>query len=57
MAALLALIIVVWMDERPGYDKTPLTTALAQQLGLRMEPAKAQIPVLVIGGIQRPSDN
>jgi uncharacterized protein (TIGR03435 family) len=41
----------------PGYDKPPLTAALAEQLGLRMEPAKAQIPVLVIDSIQRPSDN
>lgn len=41
----------------PGYDKPPLTTALNGQLGLRLEPAKQQIPVLVIDAIQRPSEN
>jgi len=40
----------------PGYDKPSLATAL-EQLGLRLVPAKAQIPVLVIDSIQRPSDN
>jgi uncharacterized protein (TIGR03435 family) len=41
----------------PGYDKPTLSTALADQLGLRLEATKAQLPVLVIESIQRPSDN
>jgi uncharacterized protein (TIGR03435 family) len=41
----------------PGYDKPTLTTALPDQLGLRLVATKAQLPVLVIESIQRPSDN
>jgi uncharacterized protein (TIGR03435 family) len=42
----------------PEYAGRPtLTTALNEQLGLKMEPAKAQIPVLVIDSIQKPSEN
>jgi uncharacterized protein (TIGR03435 family) len=32
-------------------------TALQEQLGLKLEPGKAQLPVLVIDSIQRPSEN
>ena len=32
-------------------------TALEEQLGLRLEPAKGQVPVLVIDAIKRPSEN
>ena len=34
-----------------------LTTALNEQLGLKLVPAKAQIPVLVIDSIEKPSAN
>ena len=35
---------------------TPLE-ALREQLGLKLEPAKASIPILVIDRVERPSDN
>jgi uncharacterized protein (TIGR03435 family) len=42
----------------PEYAGRPtLTTALNEQLGLKLEPAKAQIPVLVIESMQKPSEN
>ncbi len=41
----------------PGSDLPDLTTALREQLGMRLEPAKEQIPVLLIESVQRPSEN
>jgi uncharacterized protein (TIGR03435 family) len=41
----------------PGYEKPTLNSALRDQLGLRLEAAKAPIPVLAIDNLQRPSDN
>ena len=38
-------------------DKPSLFQALQQQLGLRLEPRKASLPVLAIESIQRPSEN
>jgi len=35
----------------------PLFTAIQQQLGLRLEPRKADVPVLVIDHVERPSPN
>ena len=32
-------------------------TAIQEQLGLKLEPAKAQLPILVIDSIQRPTEN
>lgn len=39
------------------YDQPSLYTALPQQLGLRLEQQKNSMPVIVIDGIQRPSEN
>jgi uncharacterized protein (TIGR03435 family) len=41
----------------PDYDKPTLAVALRDQLGLRLEPRKASLPVLAIDSIQRPSEN
>ena len=38
-------------------DKPSLFQALQQQLGLRLEPRNASLPMLVIESIQRPSEN
>jgi uncharacterized protein (TIGR03435 family) len=35
----------------------PIGTALQQQLGLRLQPAKRQVEVLVIDHVERPSEN
>jgi len=42
---------------KPGLDKPSLTTALHEQLGLRLESEKLQMKVLVIDDAQRPSAN
>ncbi len=41
----------------PGYNKPSLTTALREQLGLRLQPAKAQYLVYIVDSIQRPTEN
>jgi uncharacterized protein (TIGR03435 family) len=42
----------------PGdYEKPSLTTALREQLGLRMEADKAMFPVLVVEKVERPGEN
>jgi uncharacterized protein (TIGR03435 family) len=41
----------------PDYTKPPLRSALREQLGMKLEPRKAMIPVLVIESIQRPTEN
>ena len=40
-----------------GYEKPPLFAAIQEQLGLKLEAQKEQIPVLVIESIQRPTEN
>jgi uncharacterized protein (TIGR03435 family) len=41
----------------PDYNKPSLSFALQQQLGLKLEPRKASLPVLVIESISRPTEN
>jgi uncharacterized protein (TIGR03435 family) len=46
-------------DSQPAADLSgpSIFTALEQQLGLKLEPAKGQVTVLVIDSILRPSAN
>ena len=47
-----------WNDEPGSGDTGPsIFTALQEQLGLKLEPAKAPIDVVVIDHIERPSEN
>jgi uncharacterized protein (TIGR03435 family) len=43
--------------ESAASDAPNLFTALQEQLGLRLEPAKVQLDVLVVDSIERPSEN
>jgi uncharacterized protein (TIGR03435 family) len=45
------------MATPPDYDKPQFATALREQLGLRLEPAKRMLPVLVVEKIDRPPEN
>jgi bla regulator protein BlaR1 len=50
-------ITLTW-SERPELGNAPdLSTAVQQQLGLKLESAKGPVPVLVIDSISRPSEN
>ena len=44
-------------DQAPDAQSPPLVTALREQLGLRLEPGKRPVEVLVIDRIDRPSAN
>jgi uncharacterized protein (TIGR03435 family) len=44
-------------DEKRGDEPPQFLTALQEQLGLRLQPEKTMVPVLVIDSIQRPSEN
>lgn len=41
----------------PDYDKPPMTTALREQLGMRLEPSKRALPMLIVEKVERPSEN
>ncbi len=41
----------------PGWDKPSLAAALQEQLGLKLEPQKASLPLLVVESIERPTQN
>lgn len=45
------------MTPPPEYDKPSMTAALREQLGLRLEPAKTMLPVLIVEKVERPSGN
>jgi uncharacterized protein (TIGR03435 family) len=44
-------------DEGPASTLPSLTTALREQLGLRLESQKSPVEVLVIDSIGKPSEN
>ena len=44
-------------DLGPAASDVPLVTALQDQLGLKVEPARATVDVILVDRIQRPSDN
>jgi uncharacterized protein (TIGR03435 family) len=43
--------------DAPPSDLPSLFAALPEQLGLRLEPSRAQVRVLVIDAIERPTEN
>src|SRR2546422_352703 len=44
-------------DQRAPSDAPSVFTAVREQLGLRLEPAKARVPVLVIDAIEPPTED
>ena len=44
-------------DDRRGDEPPQFLTALQEQLGLKLQPEKTMVPVLVIDSIERPSEN
>jgi uncharacterized protein (TIGR03435 family) len=49
-----------WDSDRPADDldpTPPLDRALREQLGLKLEPAKGPVKILVIDHLEKPSEN
>ena len=44
-------------EAAPGSDGPSLSTALSEQLGLRLEATKAPVPILLVDHIERPTAN
>ena len=44
-------------NTNPNPDRPQFITALQEQLGLRLEAARAPVDVLVIDSVERPSEN
>ena len=44
-------------DTAPPDDVPELFTALQEQLGLKLQPEKTMVPILVIDHIERPTEN
>lgn len=44
-------------DEKRGNEPPQFLTALQEQLGLKLQPEKTMVPVLIIDSIERPSEN
>jgi len=49
--------VLQWKAQDPSDDKPGMEKALRERLGLRLEPEKVTVEVLVIDSIQRPSVN
>ena len=45
------------MEWTPDSSRIPLTTAMEEELGLRLQPGTGPVEVLVIDSVQKPSEN
>jgi uncharacterized protein (TIGR03435 family) len=44
-------------SEKPGDNRPDISTAVQEQLGLKLEPGRAAVEHLVIDHLERPSEN
>jgi uncharacterized protein (TIGR03435 family) len=44
-------------EQRAPSDAPSIFTAVREQLGLRLEPGKARVPVLVIDSVEAPTED